>query len=318
MRILTASKVDPSALKLLQAKHDVISVIRPPTEELLHLIGDREVLILRSGVAVDARVLDAAPRLKLVIRAGSGLDNIDLDALERRGVALERIPGPAARSVAELAFGLMLAVHRRIVEADRSMRDGRWLKSSLVGRTLEGKMLGIVGLGNIGSKVAELGKAWGLAVTGCVEFPSEELRREFAQQEVQLLELPEVLASADIVSIHVPLQASTRGLIGEAEIRRMKRGAVLIHLARGGVVDEGALRAALVDGHLGGAGVDVHVREGEGCLSPLVDLPNVVLTPHVGSTTVDTQREIGARILRIIARYEGPRAVRPGRIRASA
>ena len=300
MKILLASKMDPEAQAELSAEFDVVSEVRPPRSRLLELLPDRQIIMLRSGVEIDEQVLAAAPRLELVIRAGSGLDNIDREALAARGIRLERIPAPGARSVAEMAFGLMLSVLRRIVEADRSMREARWLKSQLFGRTLDGRTLGIVGLGNIGTQVARLGRAWGMEVVGCVEHPSAAVAAAAGEIGVTLTDLHGVLEQADVVSVHVPLKDSTRSLLGPDELARMRRGAVLIHMARGGVVDEGALLDALRSGHLLGAGVDVHVREGEGLRSPFADLPNVVLTPHLGSTTVDAQRQIGQEILRIV------------------
>lgn len=300
MKILVASTLDPDALNSLRAQHDVVSEVRPGPTRLHELLPDQEAVILRSGVQLDREALKRAPHLRLVIRAGSGLDNIDQDYLFEHGIRLERIPGPAARSVAEMSFGLMLAVYRRIAEADRSMRRAEWRKSQLFGRTLDEKTLGIVGLGNIGRRVAELGVAWGMNVIGCVERPSPSVSARLAKGKVELLAFPDVLARADVVSIHVPLQESTRGLIGEKELAMMKTDAVLIHMARGGVVDEAALLDALLTKRLAGAGVDVHVREGEGLRSPLADLENVVLTPHLGSTTVDTQRAIGKEVLRIV------------------
>lgn len=303
MKILVASKLDEDALSVLEKDHDVVYEVRPSPERLRALIPDREAVILRSGVELDRDALSLAPGLRLVIRAGSGLDNIDQPYLAQHGILLERIPGPGARSVAEMAFGLMLSVCRRITEADRSMRRAEWRKSELFGRTLEGKTLGIVGLGNIGSRVAELGVAWGLRVIGCVERPDATIAARFAAKDVELVGLSDVLRRSDLVSIHVPLKESTRPLIGSKELRLMKDGAILIHMARGGVVDEDALLQALSTGRLGGAGVDVHVREGEGMRSPFADLENVVLTPHLGSTTVDTQRAIGQEVLRIVAAF---------------
>lgn len=318
MKILIANQIDPDAERHLGAHHDVIATDRPPPEELRGLIVDREAVILRSGVQLSAEVMAGAPDLRLVIRAGSGLDNIDRDYIASNGITLERIPGPAARSVAELTFGLMLAVKRRILEADRSMRDARWLKSQLAGRTLDGKVLGIIGVGNIGSMVARLGVAWGMKVIGCVGHPSVELAATFKRRGMRLVDINEVLERSDVVTIHVPLKEDTVGLIGKEELALMKRGSVLLNLSRGGVVDEGALLNALKSGHLAGAGVDVHVREGDGERSPLADLPNVVLTPHLGSTTVDTQRQIGAEIVRIVRNFRPGSRRKPGAATAYA
>lgn len=319
MKIFVASKLDPDALQRLRMQHDVTYEVRPPAERVHELIPGQDVVVLRSGVELDREALALAPDLRLVIRAGSGLDNIDRAYLEEHRIKLERIPGPGARSVAEMAFGLMLAVSRRIPEADRTMRRAEWRKSTLFGRTLEGKTLGIVGLGNIGAKVAELGVAWGLQVVGCVEHPSPHVATRLASAGVALTDLEDTLGRSDYVSVHVPLQESTRGLIGRHELGLMRSGAVLIHMARGGVVDEQALLEALNSGHLAGAAVDVHVREGDGLRSPLADLENVVLTPHLGSTTVDTQQAIGEEVLRIVTEFSArSQADGPGDLRVPA
>jgi len=302
LRLLVASKIDGHALAQLEHAHDAVVSVSPPPDVLRELIVDREVVIFRSGVELPREILDLAPDLKLLVRAGSGLDNIDPTYLASRGIDVVRIPGPGAQSVAELSFTFMLALARRIFEADASMREGRWLKSQLEGRTLSGKVLGVVGLGNIGTRVARMGTAWGMAVIGCVERPSPQRREEFASQSIELTSLDDVLERADFVSIHVPRNTMTIGLIGADELRRMRPGAFLVNVARGGVVVEAALLEALRDGRLAGAGVDVHVQEGDGARSPLADLPNVVLTPHIGATTTDAQAAIGREIVEIIAR----------------
>jgi D-3-phosphoglycerate dehydrogenase len=269
------------------------------------LIRDREVLVFRSGVNIPAALMAAAPRLRLLIRAGSGLDNIDLDYLRQRGLELKRIPGPGARAVAELAFGLMLALSRQILPADSQLRRGRWAKHELTGHLLDGKRLGIVGVGNIGSLVGRMGVAWGMEALGCVEHPSAERAAAFRDQGIHLADFQEVLAAADYLCICVPLKDSTRFMIGRPELARMKPGAFLVNTARGGVVDETALGEALRQGKLAGAALDVHQREGENCISSLADLDNVVLTPHIGAMTVDSQREIGRKILEIIDDFAG-------------
>jgi phosphoglycerate dehydrogenase-like enzyme len=304
MKILVVSSIDSTALARLRLEHDVICAIDVPDDALRTLIHDREVLIFRSGVTVSAEVMQCAPDLKLLIRAGSGLDNLDVDYVRQRELELMRIPEPSARAVAELAFGLMLALARNIVHADRLWRDGHWAKHELSSYLLRDKVLGIVGLGNIGREVARMGVAWGMEVVGCVGRPNAELAARLSGQGIRLASFDEVVASADFLSLHVPLDESTRHLVDAGVLARMKAGAYLVNLARGGVVDERALRDALVPrGHLRGAALDVHAAEGEGRVSPLADLPNVVLTPHIGATTVDTKREIGERVLAAIAAY---------------
>ena len=307
MRLLVASPIHADALSSLQLEHDVRLAIGAPEAELAAAARDREAIIFRSGVTIGAEAL-AAPGLRLLVRAGSGLDNLDLELVTRRGIELQRIPGPGAQAVAELTFGLMLGLARGIVHADRQLQAGHWIKSELVGYNLRGKRLGIVGLGSIGIRVAQLGLAWGMRPIGCVDHPTDERRSAFAAMGIDLVDFDAVLAEGDFVTVHVPLGSTTRNLIGAAELARMKAGAYLVNIARGGVVDETALREALVPrGHLRGAALDVHIAEGEGKVSPLADLPNVILTPHIGAQTIDAQEEIGREIVSIIRRFSGTR-----------
>ena len=307
MKILVISPIEATALDRLRATHDVVCSYGASDGELGELSRDREAIIFRSGVSVSAAVLEHAPQLRLLIRAGSGLDNLDLDYVERRGIDLIRIPGPSAQAVAEMTFGLMLALARNIPLGDRLLRQGHWAKSELVGYNLSGKTLGVVGLGNIGTRVAQLGKAWGMQVLGCVGHPSADRREAFNAQGIRMAELDVVLGTADFVTLHVPLGATTRGLIDERALTKFKPGAFLVNVARGGVVDERALLRALTDGTLRGAALDVHESEGEGMTSLLAELPNVVLTPHIGASTIDAQREIGVEIIGIIERFLPPR-----------
>jgi D-3-phosphoglycerate dehydrogenase len=304
MRILVASQIAPAALALLQERHDVRLAIGASEPELAAAAADREAVVFRSGVSLGPAVL-AAPDLRLLVRAGSGLDNLDLTTVRARSIELVRIPGPGAQAVAELTFGLMIALARGIVIADRSLREAHWVKSQLVGYNLRGKRLGIVGLGSIGSRVATLGLAWEMRPIGVVEHPSVDRAVSFAERGIDLADLDQVLEESDFVSLHVPLSELTRGMIGARELARMKPGAFLVNIARGGVVDEGALLEALQPGgRLRGAALDVHVAVGEGTRSPLADLPNVVLTPHIGAQTIDAQEEIGREVVAIINRFD--------------
>jgi D-3-phosphoglycerate dehydrogenase / 2-oxoglutarate reductase len=302
MRILVASPIHPDALATLQASHDVTVAIGAAEAELAAAAADREAIVFRSGVTIGPEALHA-PDLRLLVRAGSGLDNLDLDLVRHRGIDLQRIPGPGAQAVAELTFGLMIGLARGVVHADRQLRDGHWIKSELVGHNLRGKRLGIVGLGSIGSRVAQLGLAWGMRPLGVVARPSEARQTEFADMGIELADLDRVLAEADFLTIHVPLDPTTRNLIGASELARMKPGSYLVNIARGGVVDEAALANALApNGPIRGAALDVHVAEGEGKVSPLAGRSNVILTPHIGAQTIDAQEEIGREIVSIIER----------------
>jgi D-3-phosphoglycerate dehydrogenase / 2-oxoglutarate reductase len=308
MKILIVSPIDAETIQKLREQHDVVCAFDAKESTLQSLIQDREVLIFRSGLKVTAEVMQSAPNLKLLLRAGSGIDNLDLEYARQRGLEVVRIPGPGAKAVAEMSFALMLALARRILEADRLTRQGRWAKHELTGYQLSGKVLGIVGAGNIGSQVGRLGAAWGMKVLGCVEHPSPAVAAELAEAGVQLTDFNELLSSADFLSLHVPLKESTRNLINADALARMKRGSYLINLARGGVVDEIALYQALASGHLAGAALDVHAAEGEGKISPLAELPNVILTPHIGAGTYDSQREIGEIVIHTIETYVAKQA----------
>ena len=298
MKILIASSIDKDAIKELSQDHDVVCAFGAPEAELKKLIVDREILIFRSGVQITADVMSAAPNLRLILRAGSGYDNIDLDyVLHHPSIRFIRIPGPGARAVAEMSFALMLALSRNLFIADKKWRQGHWVKQQMKGQLLAGKVLGIVGAGNIGRRTGSLGVAWGMDVLGCVELPRPETHAALRERGIHPATLEEVLAQSDFVSVHVPLQETTRNMIGAAELALMKPGAILINLARGGVVNEEALYDALTSGHLAGAGIDVHEHEGEGNISPFAELENVILTPHIGASTVDSQRQIGQIIV---------------------
>jgi phosphoglycerate dehydrogenase-like enzyme len=243
--------------------------------------------------------------LRLLIRAGSGLDNLDTKYAQQQAIALVRIPEPGAQAVAELAFGLMLNLARQIHINDGELRKGNWTKQSTTGYVLRDKVLGIVGAGNIGSRVGHMGTAWGMRAIGCIENPKPEDLDNLSNQGIQLATLEEVIRQADFLTIHVPKTKSTTNLIDARALSWMKPTSFLVNLSRGGVVDEVALASALQSDHgPAGAGLDVHLNEGPGNISPLASLPNVILTPHIGASTVDTMREIGVRVIETIDSFE--------------
>lgn len=300
MRLLLASPIHPEAEAELRRRHDVVLRVGASERQLAAAARDRQAIIFRSGVHIGPKVL-RAPDLRLLVRAGSGLDNLDMATVTARGIVLQRVPGPGAQAVAEMTFAHLLGLARQLLLADRLLRQGRWAKGELEAHNLNGKTLGVIGLGTIGTRVAELGRAWGMRVVGCVRTTSAERQQNYATKEIELLvDCVAVLERSDFVTIHVPLDETTRGLIGEAELRRMKPTAFLVNIARGGIVDEEALAHALREGWLAGAGLDVHTREGEGQISPLAELPNVILTPHIGAATIDAQREIGRQVVAIV------------------
>ncbi len=304
MKILIASSIYPDAIERLREDHDVVCAFNAKEDVLKEVIVDREVVILRSGVQITADVMACAPDLKLLLRAGSGFDNIDVDYVNEHGLTLIRIPGPGAKAVAEMSFTFMLALARNLLKADRLTREGHWAKNQLTGELLTGKRLGIVGAGNIGTVVGKLGVAWGMEAIGCVEPATPEEDERLRSEGIRMADFNEVISTSDFISIHVPLMDATRNLIDAQELAMMKPGAYLINLARGGVVNEQALYDALTEGRLAGAGVDVHENEGEGKVSPLAGLPNVILTPHIGAGTIDSQREIGDIVINTLKEYK--------------
>lgn len=302
MNILIASSISKDAIDKLNEKHDVICAFNAPEEKLISLIHDRDVLIFRSGVKISESVMKAGPNLKYLIRAGSGLDNLDVPYATKRGLLLKRIPEPGAKAVAELSFAFMLALSRNLLYADREWRQGHWVKGEFKAYLLRGKVLGIIGAGNIGSLVGQMGSFWGMTALGSVakEEYTPELEADLTSKGIRLTSFEEVVSNADYLSVHVPLMDSTRNLIDKKVLKKMKSGSYLINLARGGVVNEMDLLEELKNGHLRGAALDVHEHEGNGNISPLASLPNVVLTPHMGAQTVDSQKEIGEKVLEAV------------------
>jgi D-3-phosphoglycerate dehydrogenase / 2-oxoglutarate reductase len=302
MKVVLASPIDPTATGILRDRYDVVQAA---PADLPSAVRDAEVVVLRSGPMLSADVLAEASRLRLVVRAGSGLDNIDVDAARARGVTVARIAGMSAAPVAELTFALLLALARKVTIADRLIREGRWPKPQLSGPLLRGKTLGVVGAGNIGGLVGQMGDAWGMHVLGCVARPNTTLGEQLAQRGITMTGFTEVVERADFVTLHVPLCHTTRHLVDAEVLDRMQPGSLLVNMARGGIVDEKALHEALVRGEtVAGAALDVHETEGEGTISPLAALPNVVLTPHIGAMAVDTQRLIGARVVELVEAFQ--------------
>jgi D-3-phosphoglycerate dehydrogenase / 2-oxoglutarate reductase len=307
MNILIASSISKHAIEILNENHDVICAFNAPEDKLISLIKDRDVLIFRSGVQISAKVMSAAPNLRFLIRAGSGLDNLDFNYSQERGIELVRIPEPGAKAVAELSFAFMLALSRNLLYADKEWRQGHWVKSELKGYLLRGKVLGIIGAGNIGSLVGQMGSAWGMTVLGCVADNDYTPENEafLVSKGIKLTAFEEVVSKADYLTIHVPLDENTRNLIDKRVLNLMKPGSYLLSLARGGVVNEKDLLEVIEKGdRLRGVALDVHENEGEGKISPFASLPNVILTPHIGAQTIDSQREIGDRVLETVEQFE--------------
>ncbi|CAN5828125.1 hydroxyacid dehydrogenase [soil metagenome] len=302
MKIFLASPIADRAIDHLRRDHDVIDGVADEAR-WPGLLEDREALVFRSGVSISSDVMEMAPKLELAVRAGSGFDNIDLDHCRDRGIRVVRVPGPSSQAVAEFTLGLIMALSRRICEADAHLRAGRWPKHQLGGRLIAGKTLGVVGAGRIGKRVGEIGALLGMRVLACVERPAEESQLVLAAKGISLTDFDSVVTGADILSVHTPLSEVTRRLIDAFVIARMPQGAMLINTSRGGVVDEQAVLDALQSGHLSGAALDVHEQEGDGTYSALAARSDVVLTPHIGGMAIESQEMIGARAADIIAAH---------------
>lgn len=294
-RVLIADAISVSGLQPLAEDGRFELVVQPGLkgEALARAIEGMHAVVVRSGATITRESLQYADALRVIGRAGVGVDNIDVLAATERGIAVLNAPSGNTISAAELAFSLMLALARRVPAADRSMKAGEWDRKSYTGTELLGKTLGLVGAGRIGSEVARRARAFGMRVVGYDPFLTPE--RALAL-EIEPASLEDVLAQADIVSLHIPLTDATAGMLGEAQLARLKPGALLVNAARGGVVDELALVRALESGRLGGAALDVFEQEPLPADHPLRSAPNIVLTPHLGASTVEAQQNVAVEI----------------------
>jgi D-3-phosphoglycerate dehydrogenase len=297
VKVLVADPLEPEAIERLRsAGFEVIERTGLQGEALVAAVAGVAALIVRGGTKVTADVLRGANALKLVVRAGTGLDNVDAVVARERGIEVRNTPAANAVSVAELAIGLLLAFERGIAPAAEALRAGRWEKNRPLGREIAGRRLGLIGFGRIGREMAARARAFEMEVWAHdTLLPAWPAGFEW----VKPVSLAELLPAVDVLSLHVPLGTETRGLLGAAELARMKPGAILINTARGGLVDEAALHAALVAGRLRGAILDVFATEPPGG-HPLLALPNVLATPHLGASTRDAQRRAGAEAAAIV------------------
>ena len=257
-------------------------------EQLFETISDYDGLVVRSRTKVTREVIEKGSKLKVIGRAGVGLDNIDVDFAHAKEIIIVNTPEAPSTSVAELVIGLMISTIRQIPIADSSMKEGKWIKSRLTGFELKGKTLGIVGLGRVGSIVARIASAIGMSILFYDPYVSDVYVNTLGVQRVDLYTL---LKNSDVVTLHVPLTSETHHMIGRSELDIMKKSAILINTSRGAVIDEEALIEALMSGKILGAGLDVYSSEPPKDL-PLIKLQNVVCTPHIGSETFETKKRI--------------------------
>jgi len=294
-RVLVTDGVSESGLESMREddRFTVIKVDDSSDPAFAEALTTAHGLVVRSATKVRGEILGAAPELRVVGRAGVGVDNIDLAAATERGVAVLNAPAGNTVSAAELTLALILSMVRRVAEADASVRSGEWARSRFKGAELRGRTLGLVGAGRIGSEVATRCRAFGMDVIAYDPYLTAERAERL---RVKKVELDEVIEGADVLSLHVPLTDDTRNLMDASAIARMTRGAFLVNVARGGVVDEAALAAALESGHLAGAALDVYVNEPLEQDSPLRNAPNLVLTPHLGASTAEAQELVASEI----------------------
>ena len=301
MRILVAEPIAAEGIDLLRAQHDVDDRPGLPREELLAALPEYDALVVRSQVQVDAEAIAAGTRLQVIGRAGVGVDNVDLDAATRAGITVVNAPTGNTIAAAEHTLALLYGVARRIAAADASVRRGEWKRAEFTGHELRGRTLGIVGLGKIGQAIAARAIAMEMTVLASDPFVTAEAA---AHHGVELVSFESILARSDVITVHVPMTRATRGLIGREQLKQMKPGAILLNVARGGVVDEAAVADALREGRLGGAGIDVFEQEPPKD-SPLLDAPNTVLTPHLGASTEEAQvavaEEVADQVLDVLA-----------------
>ncbi|MCU0649305.1 MAG: phosphoglycerate dehydrogenase [Gemmatimonadaceae bacterium] len=295
-RILVTDEIDPEGVQLLAAEPalHVDEVPTLPREVLFERIGDYDAIVGRSATRISADLLRKGAKLRVVGRAGVGVDNIALDVATALGIAVINAPAGNTIAVAELVFGSLIGLIRQIPRAVQSMREGRWDRSDLMGTELKGKTLGIVGVGRIGSEVAQRAHAFGMDVVGFDPYIPDERFAAFRVRRQPSLDA--LLGECDILTVHTPLTDETRGLIGRRELFRLAPGSIVANLARGGIVDDTALLAALESGHLRGAVLDVYGSEPLVADSPLRRAPNVLLLPHMGASTVEAQRNVAVDV----------------------
>jgi len=294
-RIVVSDKLGAAGLDILRgiAGYEVTDVAGKGPEALDAVLGDAVALVVRSETKVTAAMIGKAPRLKVIGRAGMGVDTIDVEEASRRKIAVLTAPGANSNSVAEFTFGLLLAVARKVSASAASLAAGKWDRKAFEGTELRGKTLGLIGVGRIGGIVGSIGAGFGMTVIGtdprCTPEQSKALGAE-------LVSLDELLRRADVVSLHAKLTPETKHLLNEERLRAMKKGVLIVNTARGALIDDAALVQALKDGHVGGAALDVYDPEPLPADSVLRTAPNVVLTPHLAASAKEAQTRVALEI----------------------
>jgi D-3-phosphoglycerate dehydrogenase / 2-oxoglutarate reductase len=296
LKVLIADSISPRGAEELSRDNSLQVVTKTglSEKELVDLIPDFSAIVVRSQTKVTAKILNAGTRLRVVGRAGVGVDNVDVETATRRGVVVLNAPGGNTVSTAEHAFSLLLSVARKIPQADASVRERNWDRKSFEGVELYNKTLGVIGMGRIGSELSRRAIAFGMRVIAYDPYLSAARARSLQVELVE--ELDDLLGSADFISLHTPLTAETRHIVDLARLQKMKRGVRIINCARGGLIDETALAQALQDRHVAAAALDVFEQEPLPNDSPLRSAPNLVLTPHLGASTAEAQESVGIEI----------------------
>ncbi len=294
MKVLISDPIAPDGIEILkQAGLEVLERPGMSKEELLETIKDVDAIIIRSATKMTADVIEAAKNLKLIARAGTGLDNVDIEAANRRGIVVMNCPGGNTVSAAEHTLSMMLSLARNIPQATASMKAGKWEKKKFMGREVTGKTLGIIGLGRIGSVVADRAKGLKMRVIAYDPYVNPD---QAARMGIEVMPLDELLPQADFITVHVPLTKETRGFINKEVFDKMKDGVMFIHCARGGIVKEDDLYEALKSGKVAGAALDVFEQEPPPEGYPLLQLDNVICTPHLGASTIEAQKNVALAI----------------------
>ena len=295
-KVLVADAIAGEAVEKLQnAGHEVDVKTGMSEDELVNLIPSYDAIVVRSATKVTRRVIAAGNNLKVIGRGGVGLDNIDCEAAEEKGITVVNTPGASSQSVAELAMGLIFSASRKIAMADAALKKGQWLKKECIGCEVAGKVLGIIGIGNIGQALAHIAKSIGMEV---IVTKRDLLTVPDAIKElgIEVVPLDELLARSDYISLHLPKTGESTMLIGAPQLKKMKDGVIIINCARGGIVDENALAEAIKTGKVAAAAVDVFAKEPPDMDNPLLGLDNVIVTPHIGASSIEGQFRVGMEV----------------------
>ena len=301
-RILITDGLHDSGINILERESEVVVKNDISSEDLQKEIADYDAIIIRSRSKLNRQLLDNAAKLKVIGRAGVGVDNIDLKTAKEKGITVVNAAGSTTTAVAELTIGLIFALARQIPLADAGLKNGKWLKKELMGVELYGKNLGIIGFGRIGSTVGQMAAAVGMRIIACCDFNIPETIRIIGGE---LMMMEDIIEKADFIAIHTPLTEKTRGLINKEIIARMKDGVYLISTARGGIIDEAALLEALNSGKVAGAALDVFENEPP-TNAELIKHPHLIATPHIAGQTAEAQKRASADIAReVLAALKG-------------